>query len=67
MTEGVLDAAVARTADGIRKVHELAVGTRAPEARASRRCRWCPALNDCVTGRAFLGELDDDGDRFDDD
>jgi hypothetical protein len=67
ITEGVLDAAVARTADGIRKVHELDVGTRAPEARASRRCRWCPALATCATGRAFLGELDDDGDRFDDD
>ena len=67
VTEGVLEAAVARTADGIRKLHELSVGTRAPVLRPGGTCRWCPALATCSTGRAFLGELDDDADRFDED
>ena len=67
VSEGVLDAAVARTADGIRKLHELSVGTRAPVTRPSTSCRWCPALATCADGRTFLGEADDDGDRFDDD
>lgn len=67
ITEGVLSAAVARTADGIRKLHQLEVGTRAPVTRPSYGCRWCPALPDCADGRAHLGRVDDDGDRFDDD
>lgn len=67
ITEAVLDAAVARTADGIRKLHELSVGTRAPVTRPSGACRWCPALSTCAPGRIHLGELDEDGDRFDDD
>lgn len=69
VTEGVLLAAAARTADGARKLHELAVGTRAPEVRPGRGCRWCPALDRCGAGRAHLGELDDDAslDDLDDD
>lgn len=58
VTEGVLRAAVARTIDGIRRLHELTVGTRAPTARPSRGCRWCPVLEQCESGRAFLSELD---------
>ena len=68
ITEGVLDAAVARTVDGIRKLHQLDVGTRAPAVRPSLGCRWCPILDTCTAGRAHLGRLaDDEGDRFDDD
>lgn len=66
VTEGVLRSAVKRTADGARKLHELAVGTRAPIARPSRSCRWCPALAECGAGRAFLGE-DSSVDVFDND
>ena len=66
ITEGVLRSAVARTADGIIRLHELAVGTRAPVIRPGWGCRWCPVLDDCGDGRAHLGRLDDD-DRFDDD
>lgn len=67
INEGVLHAAVARTADGIRKLHELSVGTRAPVARTGPGCRWCPALEGCGPGRAFLGRADEDADRFDPD
>lgn len=66
VTEGVLHAAVARTADGIRKLHELAVGTRAPVTRPGWNCRWCPALDTCGPGRAHVGG-DDPENRFDDD
>lgn len=66
ITERVLHAAVARTADGIRKLHELSVGTRAPVTRPTPTCRWCPALGTCGDGLAFLGRADD-GERFDDD
>jgi hypothetical protein len=67
ITEGVLHSAVARTADGIRKLHELSVGTRAPVVRPSWGCRWCPIRTTCAQGKAHLGELDEDNDRFDED
>ena len=67
ITEDVLHSAVARTADGIRKLHELAIGTRAPVVRPSWGCRWCPARSNCAPGQAHLGEIDEDNDRFDDD
>ena len=66
ITEDVLHSAVARTADGIRKLHELAIGTRAPVVRPSWGCRWCPAKSNCAPGQAHLGEIDEDNDRFDD-
>ena len=66
ITEGVLHSAVARTADGIRKLHELSVGTRAPVVRPSWGCRWCPIRTTCAQGKAHLGELDEDNERFDD-
>lgn len=66
VTEGVLRAAVARTADGIRKLHELAVGTRAPVFRPGWNCRWCPTLETCEIGRAHLAG-DDLDDRLDQD
>jgi len=68
ITEDVLHTAVARSADGIRKLHELAVGTRAPVFRPSWGCRWCPIRTECEPGLAFLGEADaENSDRFDDD
>jgi hypothetical protein len=67
VTEGLLRAAVARTVDGARILHELEVGTRQPTARPGPGCRWCPALAGCATGRAHLGEDDLHDDRFEDD
>ncbi len=66
VTEGLLHAAVARTVDGARLLHELEVGSREPQTRPGRTCRWCPALAGCGPGRAHLGD-DDLDDRFDDD
>ncbi|MBU6330523.1 MAG: PD-(D/E)XK nuclease family protein [Acidobacteria bacterium] len=59
VTEGSLRAAVARTVDGARALHELTVGTRAPTARPGHTCRWCPALDSCAVGRAHLGQSED--------
>lgn len=68
ITENVLHAAVARTVDGITKLHELSVGTRAPVLRPSWGCRWCPIRHECEAGRAHLGELDAETDEgFDED
>ena len=67
ITEGVLRSAVARTADGIGKIHELSVGSRAPVVRPSFGCRWCPALAGCDPGRVHLGRVDEDSDRFEED
>lgn len=65
VTEGLLHAAVERTIDGARILHQLEVGTKEPVTRPSRSCRWCPALADCGAGRAHLG--DDDLDELLDD
>ena len=67
VTEGLLHAAVARTVDGARILHQLEVGTREPVVRPGRACRWCPALAGCGPGRAHLGEDDLLDDRLDDD
>jgi hypothetical protein len=66
VTEGLLHAAVARTVDGARILHQLEVGTREPVVRPSRSCRWCPNLAACGPGRAHLGEDDLLEDRLDD-
>ena len=65
VTEGLLHAAVERTIDGARILHQLEVRTKAPVTRPSRSCRWCPALAGCGAGRAHLG--DDDLDELLDD
>lgn len=59
VTEGVLDATVARTVDGAGRLVGLRAGTVAPVHRPSSACRWCVALGDCEIGRAWLV---DDGD-----
>jgi hypothetical protein len=67
VTEGLLHAAVERTIDGARILHQLEVGTREPVARPGRPCRWCPALAGCGPGRAHLGEDDLLDELLDDD
>lgn len=62
VTEGVLQAAVRRTIDGVRAHVELVGGIRKPEYRPGTSCRWCPLAAECEIGTAYLaGELDDDG------
>ena len=61
VTEGVLDATVARTVDAARRLTSLRAGTTAPVYRPSYGCRWCVALADCTTGRRWLAdEADED-------
>jgi hypothetical protein len=63
VTEGVLDATVARTVDAAHRLVGLRAGTVAPVHRPSYACRWCVALRDCEVGRAWLV---DDGDLIGD-
>ncbi len=56
VTEGVLEAAVARTVDGARRLAALRAGTVAPVLRPSGACRWCVALDGCDTGRRWLAD-----------
>ncbi|CAN5761447.1 hypothetical protein BH23ACT2_BH23ACT2_01240 [soil metagenome] len=59
VTEGVLDATVARTVDAAHRLVGLRAGAVAPVHRPSYACRWCVALPDCEVGRRWL---EDDGD-----
>jgi hypothetical protein len=56
----LLEAAAARTIDGVVRLAEL---RRAPDdavKRTGTACRWCPVLDSCAEGAAHLrGRLDD--------
>jgi hypothetical protein len=56
----LLEAAAARTIDGIRKLVELQAG-REPTVQPGPSCRWCPRADDCVEGQAFLWATDEEG------
>lgn len=56
VTEGVLEATVARVVDGIRGVVALTSGDAEPIRRPSMACTWCPLLDECEIGRAFLDQ-----------
>ncbi len=56
VTEGVLDAALARTVDGVRRLPALRAGTAEPTYRPSGACRWCVHLAECATGRSWLAD-----------
>lgn len=58
VTEGVLDATVARTVDAAKRLTSLRAGTAEPQYRPSYGCRWCIALAECGPGRAFLADED---------
>jgi hypothetical protein len=63
VTEGVLDATVARTVDAARRLAALRAGSTEPVYRPSYGCRWCVALADCSTGARWLtDETDFDAD-----
>ncbi len=64
ITEALLEAAVARTVDGVTRfaeLEEVAHGRAEPaDAGVAKRtgpaCRWCPALPDCAEGTRHLHE-----------
>ena len=67
VTEGLLDAALQRTIDGATHMVELEIGGAPPTKRSGPACRWCPQLDECTEGRAFIDRTDDDLGRFDPD
>ncbi|MDE0067573.1 MAG: PD-(D/E)XK nuclease family protein [Acidimicrobiaceae bacterium] len=60
VTGDVLFAAAARLIDGATKIVELLGSEREPNLVAGPICRWCPALDDCDTGRRHLEEDKED-------
>ena len=59
VTEGVLDATVARTVDAARRLAALRAGTTEPVYRPSYGCRWCVALADVLApGQRWLADDD---------
>jgi hypothetical protein len=66
VTEGVLDAAVARTIAATERVVELRHGGVAPTQRTGPRCRWCAIASSCTEGQAYLTGADVDADDLDD-
>ncbi|MCB1258793.1 MAG: PD-(D/E)XK nuclease family protein [Acidimicrobiales bacterium] len=52
VNEAVLDAAVARTVDGARRLFALRHGGAEPSRRPGPACRWCPLLDECEQGQA---------------
>ena len=64
VTEGLLQSAARRTAQGILLIADLVLKTREPDLRAGYQCRWCPIVDTCDVGTRFLrqlsGEDDDD-------
>lgn len=59
VTEGMLEAALVRTAEGIVKMVELREGLREASPSPSRACRWCPVLETCEEGLGYLHAVDE--------
>ena len=63
VTEDVLEVALRRTVDGIRRYAELH-GHLGPPAEPLKRpgppCRWCALRDDCAEGQEYLSQADDD-------
>jgi hypothetical protein len=54
----VLESAALRTIDGVLRLAELRHGSAAPVKRTGASCRWCPLLDTCDEGKAFVAERD---------
>ena len=65
VTEGTLQAGLARALAGIEMHIELKVEGRAPVKRPGFACRWCPLNNECIEGMAFLNRDLNDSDVTD--
>jgi hypothetical protein len=60
VTEGLLEAALHRTVDGVARYVELNHGGAEPRKRTGPSCRWCAVQVDCTEGRAWVAGTDDD-------
>jgi CRISPR/Cas system-associated exonuclease Cas4 (RecB family) len=54
VSEGVLQSAVRRVADGAKLIYELTSENREPKFNPGPQCRWCPLKDNCETGKQFL-------------
>ncbi|MGE0878871.1 MAG: PD-(D/E)XK nuclease family protein [Acidimicrobiia bacterium] len=60
VTTPLLDTAVRRTVDGVRKMVELRTEQREPNRSPGAPCRWCVLIDDCDDGQAELARQRDD-------
>ena len=60
VTEGLLQAAVRRTAHGAIAIADLELRRRDPVVRPGMQCRWCPVAEQCDDGQRFLRSLSGD-------
>lgn len=60
VSEGLLEAALHRTVDGVRRLVELVHHHHEPVTRPGPACRWCPRQADCAEGSAWLAAGEDD-------
>ncbi|MDP1793302.1 MAG: PD-(D/E)XK nuclease family protein [Acidimicrobiales bacterium] len=58
----VLDAAVRRVADAVRKITEMNVSNRPPGLTPGPMCRWCALSETCEGAKAFEEALADEND-----
>jgi hypothetical protein len=61
VTEGSLEATLARVEGAIERHIELTIAGRAPLKRPGSSCRWCSLMATCDEGKAHLLALTDDG------
>jgi len=61
VTEDLLIAAADRVVDAAGRIATLEAGERDPVKRPSVGCRWCPILDECEEGTAFLRSARDEG------
>ena len=59
VTEGVLQAALRKTIDGIRQIAEVQLKDREPNLRPCTACYWCPLADTCDEGAAFIARRND--------
>ena len=60
VTIGLLEATLARTIDGVAGMVELLHQGRDPRFRTGPSCRWCPMLDHCKLGTAYVSGDDPD-------
>ena len=58
VTEDLLDSTVRRVAQGVERIVEIAYMGKTPELKPGLPCRWCPALDNCDTGKRHLFVVD---------
>jgi hypothetical protein len=54
--EGVLEAALRRTAEGVNRMSELWWRVREPTLTAGPHCHYCPVREECDDGKAWIAE-----------